>query len=63
MSPKTLPIGTPENYLFTVEPRLHGLENPEAPSLVATLIVNGSMPTPSSWARRRTPTANDTVRK
>jgi hypothetical protein len=25
MSPKELPIGTPENYLFTLEPRLHGL--------------------------------------
>ncbi|SNR86171.1 hypothetical protein [Blastococcus mobilis] len=59
MSPKVLPIGTPENYLFTMGPQLHGLENPEAPSLVATLIVNGNMPTPSSWSRRRTPTEGD----
>jgi hypothetical protein len=57
MSAKTLPIGTPENYLFELEPRLHGLENPEAPSLVAGLIINGNMPTPSSWSRRKTPTA------
>jgi hypothetical protein len=28
MSPKVLPIGTPENYLFTMGPQLHGLENP-----------------------------------
>lgn len=59
MTPKILPIGTPENYLFTLEPRLHGLDNPEAPSLVAVLIVNGNMPTPSSWSRRRTPTTKD----
>ncbi len=55
MSPKVLPIGTPENYLFTLEPRLHGLANPEAPSLVTVLIVNGNLPTPSSWSRRRLP--------
>jgi hypothetical protein len=53
MSPKMMPVGTPENYLFTMEPRLHGLENPEAPSLVAALVVNGNMPTPSSWSRRK----------
>lgn len=55
MSPKELPIGTPENYLFTMGPELHGLKNPEAPSLVTTLIVNGNMPTPSSWSRKKTP--------
>ncbi|GDY33921.1 hypothetical protein [Gandjariella thermophila] len=60
MSPKVLPIGTPENYLFTLEPRLHGLDNPEAPSRVAVLVVNGNMPTPSSWSRRKTPTTGDT---
>lgn len=55
MSPKTLPVGSPENYLFTLEPRLHGLTNPEAPSLVVALVVNGNMPTPSSWSRRKAP--------
>jgi len=59
MSPKTLPLGTPENYMFTLEPRLHGLTNPEAPSLTAVLIVNGNMPTPSSWSRKKTPTVED----
>ncbi|WP_374152849.1 hypothetical protein [Pseudarthrobacter sp. WHRI 8279] len=55
MSPKQLPIGTPENYLFDLIPKLHGLENPEAPSLVAVLVVNGNLPTPSSWSRKKTP--------
>jgi hypothetical protein len=54
MSPKQLPIGTPENYLFSLEPRLHGLDNPEAPSLVSVLVVNGNLPTPSSWSRKKT---------
>jgi hypothetical protein len=53
MTRKTSPVGTPENYLFTLEPALHGLENPEAPSLVAVLIVNGNLPSPSSWSRRK----------
>ena len=56
MSPKTLPVETPENYLLTLQPRLHGLDNPEAPSLVVVLVVNGNMPTPSSRARKKTPT-------
>ncbi len=59
MSPKELPIGTPENYLFTMGPELHGLKNPEAPSLVTTLIINGNMPTPSSWSRKKTPVTDD----
>jgi hypothetical protein len=58
MSPKVLPIGTPENYLFVLEPRHHGLTNPEAPSLVVVLVVNGNLPAPSSWSRRKTPTAD-----
>ena len=32
------------------------MDNPEAPSLVAVLIVNGNLPTPSSWSRRKTAT-------
>ncbi|SDS48247.1 hypothetical protein SAMN05216371_0014 [Streptomyces sp. TLI_053] len=53
MSKKSSPIGVPENYLFTLQPALHGLDNPEAPSLVAAIVVNGNLPTPSSWSRRR----------
>lgn len=55
MSPKQTTVGTPENYLFTLEPRLHGLDNPEAPSLVAVIVVNGNLPPPSSWSRRKPP--------
>lgn len=53
MSPKTSPVGTAENYLWQVQPALHGLTNPEAPSLVTVLVVNGNLPPPSSWSRRR----------
>jgi len=56
MSRKASPVGVPENYLFTLQPALHGLVNPEAPSLVAAIVVNGNLPTPSSWSRRRTST-------
>ena len=55
MSPKQTTVGAPENYLFTLEPRLHGLHNPEAPSVVAVLVVNGNLPPPSSWSRRKPP--------
>jgi hypothetical protein len=58
MSPKQKPIGTAENYLFTLEPKLHGLDNPEAPSLVVVLVVNGNLPVPSSWSRKKTPIQN-----
>ena len=55
-----MPIGTPENYLFELVPKLHGLDNPEAPSIVAVLVVNGNMPTPSSWSRKKTPVQEPT---
>jgi hypothetical protein len=51
MSPKATPVGTPENYLWQIRPALHGLTNPEAPSLVTVVVVNGSLPVPSSWSR------------
>lgn len=56
MSPKANPIGTLENYLWPLQPALHGLTNPEAPSIVTVLVINGSLPPPSSWSRRRIPT-------
>lgn len=56
MSRKASPVGVPENYLFTLQPALHGLTNPEAPSLVAVIVVNGNLPSPSSWSRRKSPT-------
>ncbi|MEV8442062.1 hypothetical protein AB0425_32185 [Actinosynnema sp. NPDC051121] len=56
MSPKVLPIGTPENYLFVLGPKQHGMTEPHSPSVVVTLVINGNLPVPSSWSRRRTPT-------
>jgi hypothetical protein len=56
MSPKTSPVGVPENYMFTLQPALHGLDNPEAPSLVAVIVINGNSPAPSTWSRRKTAT-------
>jgi D-tyrosyl-tRNA(Tyr) deacylase len=54
MSRKTSPVGVPENYVFTLEPAHHGLINPETPSLVAVIVINGHNPTPSSWSRHKT---------
>jgi hypothetical protein len=58
MSRKVLPIGTPENYLFTLGPRQHGMTDPQSPSVVVTLVINGNLPVPSSWSRRKTPTSD-----
>ena len=58
MSPKVLPIGTPENYLFVLGPKQHGMTDPHSPSVVVTLVINGNLPVPSSWSRRKTPTTN-----
>lgn len=60
MRAKQMPIGTPENYLFGLRPQLHVLDNPEAPSLVAVLVVNGNLATPSSWSRKKTPVEKPT---
>ena len=54
MSRKTSPVGVAENYMFTLQPALHGLDNPEAPSLVAVIVINGNSPVPSTWSRRKT---------
>jgi hypothetical protein len=59
MSRKTGPIGTPENYIWHLQPQLHGLTNPEAPSFVTALVINGSLPTPSSWSRRKVAIVGD----
>ncbi len=56
MSLKTLPIGTPENYLFVLNPQQHGMSEPHSPSVVVTLVINGNLPVPSSWSRRKIPT-------
>lgn len=54
MSQKERPVGTPENYLWRIQPALHGLTNPEAPSFVTVVVVNGNLPVPSAWPRKRT---------
>ncbi len=54
MSQKERPVGTPENYLWRIQPALHGLTNPESPSLVTVVVVNGNLPVPSAWPRKRT---------
>lgn len=61
MSPKASPIGTLENYLWPLQPALHGLTNPEAPSIVTVVVINGSLPPPSSWSRRRISTQPSTT--
>lgn len=53
MSPKERPPGTAENNLFMLIPALHGLNDPYAPSVVAVVVVNGNLPVPSSWSRRK----------
>ncbi|RAO00779.1 hypothetical protein [Micromonospora noduli] len=58
MSRKVLPVGTPENYLFVLGPKQHGMTNSHSPSVVITLVINGNLPVPSSWSRRRTPTTD-----
>ena len=58
MSRKVLPIGTPENYLFVLGPKQHGMTDPHSPSVVVTLVINGNLPVPSSWSRRKTPTTD-----
>ncbi|GIF00259.1 hypothetical protein Ari01nite_77230 [Paractinoplanes rishiriensis] len=56
MSQKVLPIGTPENFLFVLNPKQHGMTDPHSPSVVVTVVINGNLPVPSSWSRRKTPT-------
>ena len=58
MSRKVLPIGTPENYLFVLGPRQHGMSDSHYPTVVVTLVINGNLPVPSSWSRRKTPTTD-----
>jgi hypothetical protein len=49
---KASPPGVVENYIGWLRPKLHGLDDPNYPSLVGVLIVNGNLPVPSTWSRR-----------
>ncbi len=51
-SRKEAPPGVIDNYVGWLIPRLHGLDNPRYPSLVAVLIVNTNLPVPSTWSRK-----------
>lgn len=52
-SPKSAPVGTIGEYIGWMTPQLHGRDEPERPSHVGVIIVNGSQPRPSSWSGRR----------
>jgi hypothetical protein len=53
VSPKSAPVGTIGEYIGWLTPRLHGRDEPQLPSHVGVIIVNGSQPRPSSWSGRR----------
>lgn len=50
---KEAPPGVIDNYIGWLKPSLHGLDDPQYPSLVGVLIVNTNLPVPSAWSRRR----------
>jgi hypothetical protein len=54
LSEKTSPLGTPENYFFPLQPAIHGVDEPTAPPLVVTIVINGNVPVPSWYSRRKT---------
>lgn len=54
-SPKTEPPGVLSNYMRWSYPRLHGIDNPAVPSMVAVVIVPIGFPVPSKWSKT-TPT-------
>jgi len=49
-SPKSLPAGIHSDYLDLIQPKLHGLEDPRYPSIVAFVIVHANFPTPSTFS-------------
>jgi hypothetical protein len=50
MTPKLAPPGVLANTIGSLDPALHGLEDPAFPSRVAVVIVNGNLPVPSAWS-------------
>lgn len=49
LSSKVAPPGVAANYMGWLRPRLHGLEDPEYPSMVAVVIIPAAFPRPSDW--------------
>ena len=50
---KQAPPGVLENYIGWMQPQLHGLVDPRYPSLVGVIIINGNLPKPSDFSRRK----------
>lgn len=53
MSAKSAPPGVLENHIWLMRPSLCGLADPAYPSLVAVVVINANLPTPSTWSRKR----------
>lgn len=53
-SAKTAPPGVLANYVEWIEPRLHGLDDPTYPTLVAVVIIPVEFPRPSDWSKAAT---------
>lgn len=53
MSPKAAPPGVLENYIGWIRPAEHGLDDPRYPSLVGVIIINGNLPKPNLFSRRK----------
>jgi hypothetical protein len=53
MSRKVSPPGALENYVWFMEPSLHGLTDPAYPSVVGVLVINANNRVPSGYAGRR----------
>jgi hypothetical protein len=53
MSRKASPPGALENYVWLMEPSLHGLTDPAYPSIVGVLVINANNRVPSGYAGKR----------
>lgn len=59
LSEKKSPLGHPANYVYFLEPKLHGVTDPHYPSHVAVLVVNGNTPLPSDFAGKKVEVADE----
>lgn len=53
MASKEAPVGVLANSVYLLEPRLHGLTEPEYPSWVGVVVIGGNLPVPSAWSGKR----------
>lgn len=54
---KDLPPAVLDNGVAWMFPRMHGYDDPQYPSRVGVLVIPGSWKVPSSWSRRKVPSA------